>query len=829
MLTVLRLAVLLAIAWLAPWSRAAAAPGEVTVSLELDGQPEEPAWVCVASRAKGRAQVDTAALQGRVDARGEALATAPAAAPERPRRGAAALDEALAAMLPGPAEPRCGRQADGGEACAPRVSLVSEDHRFVACTANERQAGRPNARQDGQRSRVLWLGLSTRDSLGAPAAVERLSLNGAVLTLTTNLRGAEAVTVVQALGGHYRADGDVRVRGARAATLSLEPLCRWVPVRVPPIQLPSGDEADPRPTFVLEDDGHATPVPSACVRGSLADETLEVRVPYNDDPALATEHRGMRLRATIEQTVPRELLWRPPSEATAEQEATGGPRREVVVIQQAPASTSKGLDDELEPTPAPAPEDAAVAPEPFAIDLAVRWSGAWPSEARLGGSASASTPVPDALMLAPEVITFFWPRDACFYPEGCPEARLASSARTCEPYTRSDGCYYRCEVGPMEVGVVGEEFRVPITFTDLSHGLPRPEWGATLDHLNQRFLRSVPAEQRRVRLDLGAWSRSFVPAQDGPAVWRARGLSYGERLRDAGPRTRRRADRNAPVLYDDPGPLVTARGDAIRALSLRGAFGNVHRIELGRGEHREYHFDLPQARCGETVHVELEGDRQYRAVDVPLRAGALVLEHPLRLARVLYFGTGLSLGFSRVLSPGDARRAADWTPAAAVDLSLRFRPRRGLRAWRFDLPRVSYMLATQPYAPLGPEPGRAAATHERALYSRFLVAALARTPDARRIDIVKASLAFGLGLDVAAPVRSSDIDAVGAVQLGLVPMAELLLRVSPRVELRLLEPRLYCLEAFHRHVTDLRGEAREELARGRMCTLFLGAGVAGTW
>lgn len=823
MLTALRLVVLLAIVWIAPWSRAAAAPGEVTVSLELDGQPEQPAWVCVASRAKGRAQVDTAALQGRVDARGEALATA--AEPERPRQGAAALDEALAAMLPVPAEPRCGQQADGGEACAPRVSLVPDDHRFVACTANERQAGRPSRQQDGQRSRVLWLGLSTRDSLGAPAAVERLSLNGAVLTLTTNLRGDEAVTVVQAIGGHYRVDGDVRVRGARTATLSLEPLCRWVPVRVPPIQLPSGDEADPRPSFVLEDDGHSTPVPSACVRGSLADETLEVRVPYNDDPALATEHRGMRLRATIEQTVPRELMWRRPSAATADQEGTAAPRREVVVIQQAPASAAKGLDD----APAPAPEDAAVAPEPFAIDLSVRWSGAWPSQARVGGPASASPTVPEPLTLAPEVVTFFWPRDACFYPEGCPEARLASSARTCEPYPRSDGCYYRCEVGHMEVGVVGEAFRVPITFTDLSHGSPRPEWGATLDHLNQRFLRSVPVEQRRVQVDLGAWSRSFVPAEDGLWAQRTRGPSYGELLRDTGPRPRRRAQRSAPVLYDDPGPIVTARGDAIRALSFRGAFGNVHRIELGRGEHREYHFDLPQARCGETVHVEIEGDRQYRAVDVPLRAGKLVLEHPLGLARVLYIGTGLSLGFTRVLSPGDARRAATWTPAAAIDLSLRFRPRRGFRAWRFDLPRVSYMLATQPYAPLGPEPGRAAATHERALYSRFLVAALARTPDVRRIDIVKASVAFGLGLDMAAPVRSSDVDAVGAIQLGLVPMAELLVRISPRVELRLLEPRLYCLEAFHRHVTDLRGVAREALARGRMCTLFLGAGVAGTW
>lgn len=826
MLTALRLLLLLitALVWLAPWSRAAAAPGEVTVSLELDGQPELPAWVCVASRAKGRAQVDMAARPGRVDARGEAVATA-AEASGPPQRGAAALDEALAAMLPVPAEPRCGRQADGGEACAPRVSLTPDDHRFVACTANERQAGRASGWQDGPRSRVLWLGLSTRDSLGAPAAVERLSLNGAVLTLTTNLRGDEAVTVVQAIGGHYRAEGDVRVRGARAATLSLEPLCRWVPVRVPPIQLPSGDEADPRPTFVLEDDGHSTPVPSACIRGSLADETLEVRVPYNDDPALATEHRGMRLRATIEQTVPRDLLWRPPSDATSDSAGARSPRREAVVIQQAPTSATDELDD----APAPAPEDAAVAPEPFAIDLSVRWSSAWPSEARLGGPASASPTAPAALMLAPEVITFFWPRDACFFPEGCPEARLASSARTCEPYPRSDGCYYRCEVGRMEVGVVGEAFRVPITFTDLSHGSPRPEWGATLDHLNQRFLRSVPAEQRRVRVDLGAWSRSFVPAQDGLAAQRPR-PSYGELLRDdSGPRTRRRAQRTTPVLYDDPGPIVTARGDAIRALSFRGAFGNVHRIELGRGEHREYHFELPQARCGETVHVELEGDRQYRAADVPLRAGALVLEHPLGLARVLYFGTGLSLGFTRVLSPGDARRGATWTPAAAVDVSLRFRPRRGFRAWRFDLPRVSYMLATQPYASLGPEPGRASASHERVLYSRFLVAALARTPDVRRIDIVKASLAFGVGLDMAAPVRSSDVDAVGAIQLGLVPMAELLVRVSPRVELRLLEPRLYCLEGFHRHVTDLRGVPREDLARGRMCTLFLGAGVAGTW
>jgi hypothetical protein len=381
----------------------------------------------------------------------------------------------------------------------------------------------------------------------------------------------------------------------------------------------------------------------------------------------------------------------------------------------------------------------------------------------------------------------------------------------------------------VEVGVVGEEFRVPITFIDLAHGSPRPEWGATLDHLNQRFLRSVPAEQRRVRVDLGAWSRSFVPASPGAAQRWERGPSYGEALRTSSPRGRRRAQRGVAEPYDDLSPVIGVRGDEIRALSFRGAFGNVHRIELGHRGHREYFFELPQARCGETVRVEIEGARDYRAVDVPLRAGTLALEHPLGLSRVLYLGTGLSLGFTRVLSPGDARRAADWTPAASIDLSLRFRLRRLWRAWRFELPRLSYMLAAQPYAPLGPAPGQPGATLRRALYSRFLVAALARTPDLAGIDVVKASVAFGLGLDVGAPVRSSDVDAVGAVHLGLVPLAELLLRVSPRVELRLLEPRLYCLESFHRHVTDLRGAARDEVARARMCTLYLGAGVAGTW
>jgi hypothetical protein len=813
---------LLVLAWLAPWSLAAAAPGEVTVSLELDGQPEQPAWVCVASRAKGRAQVDAGVLRERVDGRGEVLATAAADPPERARAGHGALEDAFAAMRPVPAEPHCGQQADGGEACAPRVSVELDEHRYVACTANERQVGR----SPEHRSRVLWLAISTRDSLGAPAAVERLSLNGAVLTLTTNLRGDEAITVVQTIGGHYRAEGDVRIRGARAATLLLEPLCRWVPVRVPPIQLPSGDQADPRPAFTLEDDGHSMVVPPACVRGSLADETLEVRVPYYESSAVPSERRGMRLRAKIDQTVPRELPWRSPSDAAADEEGAVSPRREVVVIQQAAMHHD---EEQLDVAPVPASEPAALAPEPFAIDLSARWSGAWPSEARSGDPASSSSTASMALSLAPEVVTFFWPRDACFYSEGCPEARLASSARTCEPYPRSDGCYYRCEVGRMEVGVVGEAFRVPITFTDLTHGSPRPEWGATLDHLNQRFLRSMPAEQRRVRVDLGAWSRGFVPAQDGGAIRRTRGPSYGEVLADTGPDVRRRAQRNMPEAYEDPGPIVTTKGDAIRAISFGGAFGNVHRIELGRGEHREYYFELPQARCGETVHVEIEGDRQYRAADVPLRAGTLVLEHPLGLGRVLYFGTGLSLGFTRVLSPADARSASGWTPAAAIDLSLRFRPRRAWRAWRFELPRVSYMLATQPYSPLGPDPDQAAPKLPRALWSRFLVAALARTPDVPRIDIVKLSVAFGLGLDVGAPVRSSDIDAVGEVHVGLVPLAELLVRMSPRLELRVIEPRLYCLEGFHRHLTGLQGVAREDVARGRMCTLFLGAGVAGTW
>lgn len=799
MLRSLLLLVFIVLASLAPaW--AWAAPGEVTVSFELDGEPELPAWVCVVSRAKGRTQLDTAALLARVDARGEVPASTHDAPPRPSRSSSGTLEDALAAMQPQPAEPHCGALADGGEACAPRIELEPSEHRFVACTANERHAGR--------RPRVLWLELAARDSQGAPAAVERLSLNGSVLTLSTNLRGSEAVTVVQTIGGHYRAEGDVRVRGARVATLSLEPICRWIPVRVPPIQLPSGDEADPRPTFVLEDDGHSAQVPSACVRGSLADGTLEVRVPYNEAATTIQERRGMNLRATIDQEVPREVLWRPVVD-DEEGEGDGLTRREVVVIQQAQAQAAPELDEQV------APEVPAALPEPFAITLSARWSGPWPSE---------------ALSLRPEVVTFFWPRDACFYPEGCPEARLASSAKTCDRYSRTDGCYYRCDVGHMQVGVVGEDFKVPITLIDLDHGAPRPEWGATLQYLNQRFLRSVPLEQRRVRVDLGAWSRSFTPPADASAAPRGPGPSYGEvLLAGDGSRARRRARHRGPESYASPAPVIAARGDEIEAISLRGAYGNVHRIELGAGEHREYYFNLPQARCGETVQVELRGARQYRSTDVALRRGTLALEHPLRLARVLYFGTGLSLGFTRVLSPGDVRGVAPWSPAASVDFSLRFRFRRLWRAWRFELPRVSTMVTTQPYAPLSPDPGQTARKPRRALYNRFLLAAMARTPDFPGLDLVKMSVAFGLGLDVGAPLRSSDVDAVGEVNLGLVPLAELLVRVGPRVELRLFEPRLVCLESFHRHTTDLRGVVSEDVARGQMCTLFLGAGVAGTW
>lgn len=812
--------VVLVLAWLGPWSRALAAPGELTVALELEGRPEAPAWVCVASRAKGRAQVDVARAREHLDARG-ALVSAPsepAAAEARPSPSTS-LRLALEAMAPTAAEPHCGSTSDGGQACAPRVSLVPDEHRFVACAANERRAA--------AQPRVLWLAVSTRDAAGAPAAVERISLNGTVVTLSTNLRGKEVVAVVQAIGGHSRAEGDVRVGSAGPAVLSLAPRCRWVPVRVPPIQLPTGAQADPRPTFELEHDGHGQAVPAACVRGSLADESLEVRVPYNDPALSSGEHRGMRLRATIDQTVPRERPWRSPAAAAEDDEGGWRARREVVVIQQASAAPSDAPDPDRAPSDEDEGEGEREPAEPFAIDLSARWSGAWPIEVDADGPAQAS---PAALALVPEVVTFFWPRDACFYAEGCPEARLTSSARACEPHPRQDGCYYRCDVGPVEVGVVGESFRVPITFTDLEHGSPWPEWGATLEHLNQRFLRSVPPEQRRVRVDLGQWSRSFVPAQDGRRNARhPAGLTYGESLDETAPLARRWPSRHVPEIYDGPGPLVDVPGDQIRALSFRGAFGSVHRIELGRGEQREHHFTLPQARCGETVRVDVEGDRQYLPTDVQLRAGTLELPHPQRLARVLYFGTGLSLGLTRVISPRDAARAAAWAPAAAIDLSLRFRLRRLWRAWRFELPRVSYMLATQPYAPIGPTPGQPARVLRRALYSRFLVAALARTPDFPRIDLVPTSLAFGLGLDVGAPLRSSDLDAVGGARVGLVPLAELLVRPTPRVELRLLEPRLHCLEGFHRHTTDLEGQARDDVARARMCTLYVGAGVAGTW
>ena len=138
------------------------------------------------------------------------------------------------------------------------------------------------------------------------------------------------------------------------------------------------------------------------------------------------------------------------------------------------------------------------------------------------------------------------------------------------------------------------------------------------------------------------------------------------------------------------------------------------------------------------------------------------------------------------------------------------------------------MLATQPFFPLSAEPGEPSSTDLRRAYGRFMLGFVARTPQWKPLANVQVSGSFGVLGSAGAPVLAQNIELVGDVGFGLVPMAELVVAVSRRIELR-GSPQLICLETFHRHQTDLRGAARDTGQRARMCSVFVGAGIAGTW
>jgi len=109
-----------------------------------------------------------------------------------------------------------------------------------------------------------------------------------------------------------------------------------------------------------------------------------------------------------------------------------------------------------------------------------------------------------------------------------------------------------------------------------------------------------------------------------------------------------------------------------------------------------------------------------------------------------------------------------------------------------------------------------------------MLGAVARSAEWELVPGVELSGALGLMGSVGAPLLAEDLPVVGSPQLGFVPLAEARVRISRRVEVR-ISPKLICFESFYRHVTDLRGQATQDISRARMCTAFLGVGMAGTW
>ncbi|MEM7154235.1 MAG: hypothetical protein AAF799_15425 [Myxococcota bacterium] len=748
-----------------------ASPGEVTIALETDGRPESPGWVCVVSQGQSHSQDDAvwledalkAAPEGQLStANAEKLAGSIRAYDWSRSESVETMVDVLNAMAPSNLEPACGGAPGKPQLCAATVAPEALTKRSLICTANERQAGAPK--------RVLWLEVSSRDAQSAKAYVDEISLNGAVLTIGTNLRGREAVKVVTSVGGHYLAGAEVRTASADAIVLQLESRCRWVRVEVPPIDLPTGGRG--RPVFTLEHDGQTTEIADACVRGSVRAQSLALRLPHGRRASVGQATAPMRLVGTIEQKIP----------ALPNARIVAATRHEPAYPRQAKPPAEGAEAHQV--------ASHEVEGKRIDIPLSARWSSSWPTE---------------PLFLEPEVVTFFWPRSACFYPEGCPSARVAGADTTCEQFVGLDGCHYRCDVTQTNVGIVGDEFVVPVEFTDDHHGVPRPRWGGTLGRLNQRFFRSVPAGERSVKVDLHAWARDYDPGYKWLPTRRA-------------------------STYDTPDRVVHAPGDEIEALTLRRSTGVERRIEFGKNTTREYFLELPDLQCGkgESFTIKVEGEREYVTTELPFAQGSIEVPHPMSMARVAYFGTGVTVGFTRVLSPSDAREAGSWGPAFGFDLSLRLRPRLFARGWRFELPRFAYLLGTQPFFPLSENPGEPSDVDGRRAYGRFMLGFVARTPQWKPLTSVRISGAFGLMASAGAPVLARHIELVGDVSPGLVPMAEVVVGVSRRIELR-ATPQLICLETFHRHQTDLRGAARDVGLPLRMCSVFMGAGVAGTW
>src|SRR5688572_10143965 len=175
-------------------ARTSWAAGQLAVALDIEGQGEAPAHVCVVSAGRGEAQVQSTAFTSYL-ATPAGHRTLDEAAHEVGKLDLAEpVRAALIAMAPSESEPACETDPDPKRSlhCAARLDRAIGD-KFVACAANEQP---PSG-----AARVLWLELRAQDDDSARARVEKLTLSGSVVTLATSLTKAKAIKVVGVLGG----------------------------------------------------------------------------------------------------------------------------------------------------------------------------------------------------------------------------------------------------------------------------------------------------------------------------------------------------------------------------------------------------------------------------------------------------------------------------------------------------------------------------------------------------------------------------------------------------------------------------------------------------
>lgn len=723
-------------------------------------------------------------------------------------------------------EPTCTDKDDPGvgenDLCVAKIELSERlVGQHVACTSNASR---------GSNSKVLWLKLTSHDGKGATPVVRELLLNGNVLSIRTNFGGREPL-VIEVIGGHYAPTGDALVH-QDPVTLELAPRCRWRRLTMPPVSLvgmqfstressnetsgfskkPQAEPGDDegwglQPSFQLRQgpvssqgrrQGGAQAIASECIRGPLADGSVEVLLPR------AKVGHGSTLTAELKQWLPDTYAW---NGKLGGEESRANPLK------------FESSWNTVEP-----PANIAMRAKVLTF-FWQRESCFYPvkcPKASIHGMSGSCR--------------------SAYRPEPSAAGEPSTPAKASSPDSAIDGCYYRCELEDSAAGSTpGGRLEVPVTFTGDVSVDPEPEWSTSLTKLNDYIDERLEPTDLYIRINFEHWT--FLDFEE--AEWKEqqeRAQSEGKGKAPKMPwaiRHRiRRAKRKPGLERPTRVPLsqvIRPWGDSddISAVILRDDQGKAHRLEFdlqpGIERNNDYYGHIPDVRCGEGLSLEIEGQRFYRTTPVVVDKGEIKPRHPMSVARTWYLGLGADLVATRAIRPDPENTG--WKIGGLGSIALRWKPRRVLReasrvrSWRFDLLRFEGIVSQSPYRSLTSESGRTSERFSYRGYLRLMWGSVVRTPELVHWGRTRFSAGFGMMLSGGHPLLRSNRRYLGRWDFGLTPVIDLQARLTKRLELRALA-RFVCLEDLHEFDTDLRGRADDAVRERARCTFIGGGGLS---